>query len=296
MTYSIVGRDAVTGELGIAVQSRYFGAGRIVPWIEAGVGAIASQAWVNPAYGYKGLALLRDGAAPAAILEALTGDDRDAAIRQVGVIDAGGRAAAFTGDRCFTHAGHAVGENCVAQANMCAGEVWLDMVSAFEKTPGDLANRLLAALMAGELAGGDIRGAQAASLIVVGADMPAAPGLDRTIDLRIDDHPDPVPEIARLLRYRRAIASVDEAVALAGSGQLQAALKLLNEAAVAIPGDPEVLSSRALVLAGLGRIAEARADAADCIRFAPGWREFFLEMASKGMVPMTTEQIAALLP
>jgi uncharacterized Ntn-hydrolase superfamily protein len=296
MTYSIIGRDDATGELGIAVESRYFAAGRIVPWLEAGVGAVASQAFVNPAYGHKGIDLLREGASPSVILEMLTAEDPDADIRQVGIMNADGHVAAFTGARCVTYAGHVTGQNCVAQANMCSGEVWLDMVRAFESSTGTLAERLLAALTAAEYAGGDLRGSQAASLIVVASKSSGVAALDRIVDLRIDDHPDPINELTRLLAYDRALAGANSANDLAFAGQFADALAILETCVAAFPGDPEFLSGRAIALACLGRIGDARRDAAACLDFAPGWREYFLEMSGKGLIPLAREQASALLP
>jgi uncharacterized Ntn-hydrolase superfamily protein len=150
MTYSIVARDPTTSELGIAVQSRYFAAGRVVPWIEAGVGAIASQAFASPVYGHEGLRLLRLGLAPDAALDKLLSEDAGLAQRQVGMIDAQGRIAVHTGENCVAAAGHAIGTHCSAQAIMMARDtVWHSMVRAFESAPGDLADRLVAAMEAG---------------------------------------------------------------------------------------------------------------------------------------------------
>lgn len=296
MTYSIIGRDPQTGEIGIAVQSRYFAAGRIVPWLAAGVGGIASQAFVSPAYGHKGLDLLSKGMAPTEVIAKLTAEDEDAAIRQVGILDASGRAAAHTGARCFEHAGHAMGGNCVAQANMCAGDVWNDMIRAYETSTGTLAERLLAALRAAESAGGDIRGSQAAGLVIVAAQTSGVPALDRVVDLRVDDHHDPVGELFRHYTYARALAEADRSEELAMSGNFSGALELLDRLVKENPGDPEFLSRRALVLAALGRIEDARSDVRAAIDYAPGWREFLLELVDKQFVPMEREQILALLP
>src|SRR5581483_5125495 len=167
MTYSIIARDPATGELGIAVQSRYFAAGQTVPWIEAGVGVIASQSFANPVYGHETLRLLRSGLEPQPILEKLLSQDPNEATRQVAILDVQGRIAVHTGAKCVSAAGHAMGANCCAQANMMAQDtVWQAMVRAFENAPGAMADRLLAAMEAAEHEGGDLRGKQAASLIV----------------------------------------------------------------------------------------------------------------------------------
>jgi uncharacterized Ntn-hydrolase superfamily protein len=205
MTYSIIARDPDTGELGIAVQSRFFAAGHIVPWIEAGVGVVASQSFVNPFYGYEALRLLRQGLAPQEILEKLVGEDSGEAMRQVAIMDIHGRTALHTGTNCVAAAGHFLGINCCAQANMMAqGTVWQAMVDAYEKSTGEMAERLLAAMEAAEDEGGDLRGKQAASLIVVTGKPTGVPKLDRIIDLRVDDHTNPVGELRRLFHYSQA--------------------------------------------------------------------------------------------
>jgi uncharacterized Ntn-hydrolase superfamily protein len=218
MTWSILGRDRDAGELGIAVHSRFFAAGHIVPWVEAGVAVVASQAFTNPAYGHECLRLLRSGMDPQAALDSVRTGDPGEALRQVAILDARGRVALHTGARCVSAAGHALGTDCCAVANMMARDtVWPAMIYAFENTSGPMADRLLAAMEAAEREGGDLRGKQAAALIVVSGKSSGVPELDRSVDLRIDDHPDPVAEIKRLLSYsrahRRAIQAIDKLLA-----------------------------------------------------------------------------------
>jgi len=198
-TFSIVAFDPRTEDLGVAVESRFISVGAVVPWAQAGVGAVATQSFANTAYGPRGLAQLRKGAAPKDVLKALIAKDKMAAQRQVGLVDARGRAAAFTGDECFEWAGHVVGRNYACQGNILAGEeVVKGMARAFESTEGDLPIRLLAALHAGQRAGGDKRGQQSAALLVV-RDRGGYGGLnDRWIDLRVDDHPAPIDELTRI--------------------------------------------------------------------------------------------------
>lgn len=297
MTYSIIGRDPSTGEIGIAVQSRFFAAGRIVPWVEAGVGVIASQAFSNPTYGYEGLALLKQGMAPDEALEAVKAKDADAALRQVAIVDTNGRIGVHTGARCVAAAGHAIGAECVAQANMMTRDtVWPAMVSAFERREGALGDRLLAALQAAEQEGGDIRGAQAASLIVVAAKSSGHAQLDRPIDLRVDDHTDPVAELARLLAYQRAHQRVLGAMDRLQQGDLLNALAAFDTSLGAFPRDPDFLCRKAMALMALGHFAEARETVAQAASIAPNSPEFLMRLADAGIIPVGREMLAPLMP
>ena len=200
MTYSIVARDPQTGDLGVAVQSHWFSVGSGVTWAESGVGAIATQSFAEPAYGPRGLALLRLGVDPVTALAALTGADADQGRRQVAFVDAGGRVAVHTGDQCIEAAGHVTAGGVSCQANMMRGpEVWPAMLDAYQASDGDLADRLMAALDAAEAAGGDIRGRQSAAMLIVKATGSGQPWQDRIVDLRVDDAPDPLGELRRLL-------------------------------------------------------------------------------------------------
>lgn len=204
MTYSIIGRDPDSGVIGVAVQSRYFSVGAVVPWAEAGVGAVATQSFVDPSYGPLGLALMRRGMSAPAALQSLVAHDSEASYRQVAMIDRMGRVAIHTGEQCLKAAGHGVGEQVAAQANLMAREtVWGAMIKAFSQTPGDLALRFLAALDAAEAEGGDRRGKQSAALLIVRAQPTGKSWLDRVVDLRVEDHPEPVEELKRLFRLHR---------------------------------------------------------------------------------------------
>jgi uncharacterized Ntn-hydrolase superfamily protein len=199
-TFSIVACDPDANELGVAVQSKFLSVGAAVPWVEGGVGAIATQAWANTTYGPRGLALLRSGSAPTEVIESLTQDDPDADQRQVGIVDAGGRAATYTGEKCMEWAGGKTGTNFAAQGNILAGPAVVDqMVSAFTNAHCSLADRLVAALRAGQAAGGDRRGKQSAALYIAKPHGGYAGFNDRYVDLRVDDHPEPIEELARIL-------------------------------------------------------------------------------------------------
>ena len=203
-TFSIVAYDPETGELGVAVQSKFLAVGSAVPWARANVGAVATQSYANTSYGPEGLRLLAQGLSPEEAIERLTSADPDRELRQVGIVDAKGQAAAFTGEKCLPWAGHIVGEGFACQGNILAsGRVVEAMAEAFSKTRGTLAERLLAALFAAQAAGGDRRGQQSAALLVVKEKGGYGGFNDRYIDLRVDDHPRPIEELKRLYELHR---------------------------------------------------------------------------------------------
>src|SRR4029453_14456457 len=197
-TFSIVAYDSETQELGIAVQSKFIAVGSVVPWAKAGVGAIATQSYANTTSGPKGLALLEKGEKPEAVVTKLTEEDKRAASRQVGVVNAKGESATFTGEQCNTWAGGIKGENFACQGNILAGEdVVKGMVAAYKESKGDLGDRLIAALQAGQDAGGDVRGMQSAALLIVREGWGYGGYNDRYRDLRVDDHAEPIKELKR---------------------------------------------------------------------------------------------------
>lgn len=199
MTFSIVGFDPETEELGIAVQSKFIGVGSVVPWAEAGVGAVATQSFANPAYGPDGLKLMKEGKTAQETIDILVEADEGRALRQVGIMDAKGNAATFTGEECYDWAGGRIGTNCVAQGNILVSEATVDaLVDTFENSTGPLAKRLLDALDAGQGAGGDRRGKQSAAIYVVKEKGGYLKANDRFIDLRVDEHPDPIKELIRI--------------------------------------------------------------------------------------------------
>jgi len=223
MTFSIVARDLQAGESGIAVQSKFLAVGAVVPWAKAGVGAIATQSWANTSYGPRGLELLASGLSASETLTQLTSEDENRAMRQVGIIAITGTPATFTGDQCFPWAGGQTGEDYACQGNILVGEeTVLAMARTFEQTTGRLCDRLLAALAAGQAAGGDSRGQQSAALLVVREGAGYGGFNDRFIDLRVDDHPQPIDELRRLLQLHKlylfppnpeAILVIDEPIA-----------------------------------------------------------------------------------
>lgn len=287
-TYSIVAVDTVTGEIGAAVQSHWFSVGSIVTWAEPGVGAVATQSFVEPAYGPRGLALMRSGLAAPAALAALLAADPDTQVRQVAMIDARGRVAAHTGSRNIPAAGHLIGKGYSVQANlMRSAEVWPAMARAFEQTRGDLAERLLAALKAAERAGGDIRGRQSAALIVVSGDR-SRPSWEKIYDLRVEDSPEPLAELERLLRVARAYRAATEGDNFVTAGQVDSAMAAYARAAGLLPDSAtngELVYWQAVTLVGLGREAEAiplfrRAFAQDT-----SWIELLRRLPAAGLLP-----------
>jgi uncharacterized Ntn-hydrolase superfamily protein len=256
VTYSIVARDSRTGELGVAVQTRWPNVGSIVPWAEPGVGAVATQSFAEESYGPLGLARMRDGASAQEALDRLLADDPDREVRQVGVVDAMGRAASFTGAKCVYAAGHQTAAGLSVQANMMERPtVWPAMAAAYESAQGDLADRLLATLRAAEAEGGDVRGRESAALLVVPA---TGAAWTTRYDLRVDDHRAPLDELARLLELARAYEAFDRAQEQATAGDLAAAAASMESALEHAPDDDQIVLWGALFLAGAGRLPEAR--------------------------------------
>ncbi|MEX2214239.1 MAG: DUF1028 domain-containing protein, partial [Phycisphaeraceae bacterium] len=205
-TFSIVAFDPRTGELGVAVQSKFIAVGAVVPWARAEVGAVATQAWANTTYGPRGIELLSEGVSPNDAITKLTEADPRSNVRQLGIISAKGEAATFTGDKCNAWAGGRTGKNYAVQGNILAGEKVVDaMAKAFEEGKGDLGERMIAALAAGQEAGGDTRGKQSAAMLIVRKSWGYSGFNDRYRDLRVDDHPDPINELLRIYRLHQKV-------------------------------------------------------------------------------------------
>jgi len=296
VTYSIVARDPDTGELGVAVQSRWFSVGSVVTWAEPGVGAVATQSFAEVAHGPNGLRLLREGRTAGEALIELVAADEGEALRQVGIVDAAGNVAGHTGARCVADAGDVQDDEVSCQANMMASpSVWPAMLEAYRSTTGDLADRMLAALVAGEKAGGDARGRQSAALVVVSGDREAPPW-QRAIELRVEDHPDPVGELARLLRLQRAFTHLDRGQELADAGRMEEGGAEAALAVALAPEDDQVAFFGALVLIGAGRVEEAR-PLLDRARAAnPGWPAFLRRFAASGTIPDDPALLDAIMP
>lgn len=257
-TYSIVARDPATGELGVAVQSHWFSVGSIVAWAEAGVGAVATQSFVDPSYGKNGLDLMRGGKTAPETLKELLAKDEGREVRQVAMIDAQGRVDAWTGKNDIQAAGHIVGKNFSVQANLMLNEkVWPAMARAFENSRGDLAERMLAALDAAQAAGGDIRGRQSAALIVVTGKPTGQSWKDRTFDLRVDDSPEPLKELRRLVRLQRAYNHMNAGDLAVEKKDNEGALREYSAAERLVPDNAEMIYWHAVALVNMGRVDES---------------------------------------
>jgi uncharacterized Ntn-hydrolase superfamily protein len=257
-TYSIVARDPATGELGVAVQSHWFSVGSIVPWAEAGVGAVATQSFVDPSYGKLGLDLMRAGKSAPDALKALLAGDEAREVRQVAMIDAQGRVMAHTGAKDIPAAGHVTGRDYSVQANLMLNDkVWPAMSHAFENTKGDLAERMMAALEAAQEAGGDIRGRQSAALIVVTGKPTGRQWSDRVFDLRIDDHPEPLKELRRLLTLHRAYNHMNAGDLAVERKENEKALEEYGAAARLAPDNAEMVYWHAVALVNMNRVDES---------------------------------------
>lgn len=294
-TYSIVARDPATGEIGVAVQSHWFSVGSIVAWAEAGAGAVATQSLVDPAYGPKGLELMRGGVAAGDALDRLIAADAQRAGRQVAMIDAQGRVKAFTGANAIAAAGHHVGTQYSVQANLMGRPtVWPAMAKAFEAASGSLVDRLVAALEAAEREGGDIRGAQSAALIVVkGAGTGRNwVGADRVFDLRVDDHPAPVAELKRLVRLQRAYNHANRGDELMTEKKVVDAMREYAASAALAPEIVELPFWQAVTLASVGREAEAAPIFTAVFAKEPVWADLLERLPAAGLFPNDTALIA----
>ncbi|MDG6920151.1 MAG: DUF1028 domain-containing protein [Nitrososphaerota archaeon] len=266
MTYSIVARDGKTGEMGVAVQSHYFSVGSVVPWARAGVGAVATQANVDVRYGPLGLGLMSGGKAAPEALKALLSVDSKEEVRQVAMVDSRGSVGVHTGEKCIPCAGHATGEGFSCQGNIMKNDrVWGAMKRAFQRSSGSpLPERLLSALDAAQAEGGDLRGKQSAALLVVAPDLKPNDWEGRLVDLRIEDHPDPLGELRRLLKYQRGYRWVDMGDDLLSSNRLEEALEAYAKGMMMVPEELELkywvavglLSSRKDVRRGLRMLKE----------------------------------------
>jgi uncharacterized Ntn-hydrolase superfamily protein len=296
VTYSIVARDGESGALGVAVQSDWFSVGSTVPWAEAGVGAVATQSFAEVSYGPLGLDLLRAGRTPEQVLAALTAADDAAQRRQVGVVDAGGRVAVHTGAGCVAEAGHVTGEGFACQANMMERPtVWDAMADCFARSSGTFTNRLLDALDAAEAEGGDIRGRQSAAVLIVAAEPSGRPWADRLVDLRVENHPDPLGELRRLVSRHEAYRQNGKAQSAFMSGDIAGAEAGQRSALELAPDDAQLAFWAGLTFAGLGKFDEARAQIARAVAANPRYARFLRRLPDAGVFPADDGMLAALL-
>jgi uncharacterized Ntn-hydrolase superfamily protein len=290
-TYSIVARDLESGEVGVAVQSHWFSVGSVVSWARPGVGAVATQSIGEPSYGPNALDLLAEGLEPADALARLVAADSRSQFRQVAVVDASGRVAVHTGESCIAFAGDRAGDGYSVQANMMSSaEVWPAMARAFEAAEGPLARRLVAALRAAEGAGGDVRGRQSAAIIVA---PPDGEPWRLTADLRVEDHPDPLDELERLLDLADAYRLASEGDDLVGRGRHGEAAARYKRAAELAPGNHELIFWSGLSAAAGGDMTTALDRVRRAIEMQPGWAEL-LERLEPEIAPSAAAVRAAL--
>jgi uncharacterized Ntn-hydrolase superfamily protein len=297
MTFSIVARDPETGGLGVAVQSHWFAAADLVMWAEPNVGVVATQSLVEVSHGPEGLRLMREGrSASQALAERVAGDEGEE-VRQIGMVDARGGAAVHTGSRCIAEAGHRTGDGYSCQANMMMNDtVWGAMAEAYEKSDGDLVHRLLDALDAAEAEGGDVRGRQAAGILVVKAEPSDRPWEDVIVNARVDDHPEPLPELRRLVDLKFAYDRLDAAEKLELAGDLDGAFAEQRAALVEFPDNAEIAFWTATSLAAHGQLAEARETIRTAFAQYRGWEVLLRRLVRDGHLDVAPETLGALLP
>jgi uncharacterized Ntn-hydrolase superfamily protein len=297
MTYSIVARDPQTGRFGVAVQSHYLGVGPVVPWLEAGVGAIATQASVNISFGPTGLEMLRAGQSSDSVVAALVAGDEQASVRQLGVVDSAGRAAAHTGAECIPACGHLVGDGFTVQGNLLERDTcWPAMAAAYERGLAEGApfvERLLRAMEAAEGEGGDVRGRQSAAIMVVSAELQQAAWRGRLMDMRIEDHPDPVPELRRIVTMQLAYSLLDEEGDAAKAGS--SAAERYELARQLSPDAYELVFWRGVELAAAGDVEGGRRELQVAFAADSRWRTTLQHLADAGREGVTSELAELLL-
>jgi uncharacterized Ntn-hydrolase superfamily protein len=268
----------------------------VVTWAEPGVGAIATQSFAEPAYGPRGLALMRLGVDPVTALAALTSADAEQSRRQVAFVDVSGRVAVHTGDQCIEAAGHVTGDGVSCQANMMRGpDVWPAMLEAYHATTGDLAERLMAALEAAEAAGGDVRGRQSAAMLIVKATGSSQPWQDRVVDLRVDDAPDPLTELRRLLSVHRGYAHMEVAEQREVAGDMTGSLDAYEEARRLLAGNDEATFWAAILMADAGRVEEGKAMLADIVTRESGWSDLLRRLPAADLLRNGEATVTSLL-
>lgn len=294
-TYSIIAADLEAGLLGGAVQSHYFGAASSVLWAEPGIGVVATQALVNVEYGPKGLSLLRQGKTPAAVIAKLTGNDGGSALRQLAVLDCTGRVAAHTGSRCIREAGHRTGECFAVQANMMLkNTVWDAMYETFKASSIKglrLRDRLLAALEAAEREGGDIRGRQAAGIVIVQSGKGACPAKGKIMDIRVEDNPEPLQELRRLMAIHSAYRYADIGDSALESGNIEKAMDAYKKAESLLPDNIELRYWHAVALANRGDFENAARMLKKIFQEDAKWEELTRRLPESGLAKFSLKDI-----
>jgi uncharacterized Ntn-hydrolase superfamily protein len=295
-TYSIVARDPQTGEMGVAVQSHWFSVGSIVAWGEAGVGVVATQSFVNPSFGQRGLELLKTGKTAQEVVDQLIESDEGRDVRQLAIVDSKGNSAGYTGAKCISEAGHIVGDNYSVQANMMLNNtVWGEMSKAFEKSTGPLAERLVTALESAQNVGGDIRGKQSACLLVVKGQASGNLWEDRLIDLRVEDNPNPVVEIKRLLSVYRAYEHMNKGDLAVEKNDMKLAMDEYNAAMEMFPENLEMKYWTAVTLANTGEFEKSIPMFKEIFTADKNWKELTKRLPSVGLLNVSNEILNKIL-
>lgn len=295
-TYSIVARDADTGQMGVAVQSHWFSVGGLVPWARAGVGAVATQAMVNVDYGPFGLQEMAvTGSAPDILQKLLQGDE-EREIRQVAMVDQQGNVAAHTGKRCIQAAGHIVGDGFSVQANMMENNrVWPRMAGAFQESKGPFCERLLAALDAAQESGGDIRGKQSAAILIVSGVKQQYDWQGVVMDLRVEDHPEPLKELRRLVTLQKAYDLMNSGDDFLGRGNIREALNAYQNAVRIAPEIDELPFWQAVTLAEMGELDEANSIFRKIFRKDERWKMLLTRLPEAGLLKVDKQILESLL-
>jgi uncharacterized Ntn-hydrolase superfamily protein len=284
-TYSIVARDPETGQLGVAVQSHWFAVGALCPWVEAGVGAIATQSLVDPGYGALGLNLLRAGKSAEEALAELLAKDENRENRQVAIVDAKGQKASHTGKNCIAEAGHLSGSGWSVQANMMKNSsVWPAMAKTFESAKGDLAERMLEALFAAQEEGGDIRGKQSTAMLVVDGQRTEKPWEHVLFNIRVDDHPEPLKELRRLIKVQRAYHLMNEGDEFLGKKDFENAMLKYQAAEEYAPHLDEIPFWVAVTLADSDELEKALPIFKKVFATNPDWAELVNRLPAAGFL------------
>lgn len=291
-TYSIVAYDSETGDIGVAVQSHWFSVGTVVCWGEAGVGVIATQSFVNASFGPRGLELLKKGKSPQEVVDELIQSDEGRDFRQLAVLDAKGNAAAYTGKNCIQPAGHIVGKGFSVQANlMSTDKVWPAMAKAFQKSKGPLAERMMAALEAAETAGGDIRGKQSAAMLIFSGKPTGKIWEDKLVDLRVDDNPEPLKELKRLLKVHRAYEHMNNGDMAVEKNDMEKAMKEYSAAMEMFPENLEMKYWTAVTLANSGRFNEALLLFKEVFSKDKNWKDLTPRLIPNGLLKVSEKEI-----
>jgi len=296
-TFSIVARDKITGEMAVAVQSHWFSVGTIVSWGKSGIGVVATQSFVNPAYGPNGLKLMEEGKNAIEALEILIAKDEGKDVRQVAFLDANGKVSAFTGIKCIVSANHIIGDNYSVQANMMLNDQVVPAMSKTFEENADLplAERVLKVMMAAQKAGGDIRGKQSAVLLVVHAKLVEEPWLDKKIDLRVDDHDKPLVELKRLLQVHKAYEYMNRGDVAVELGDMEKALEEYGAAEKLFPKNLEMKYWKAIALANNNRLKEAIPIFKDIFKADENWRELTKRLPKSGILNLSDSDLKKIL-